>query len=200
MALTRKFLRELGIGDGMIDKIIDAHADTVRALKEERDTYRADAEKLSEIQGELDTLKAGDEGFKQKYDDLKREYDDFKTGIAERENHALKEEAYRAVLRAAGIKSRYIDTIIRAERHDIAGMKLNDGSLADVDALALAAQKNWAEFVESTFTQTAEVENPPRNDGGSSLTRDQIMAMRDPTERRTAIAKNLSLFEKGEND
>ena len=42
MALTRKFLSALGIEEAKIDEIISAHADTVNALKEQRDSYKAD--------------------------------------------------------------------------------------------------------------------------------------------------------------
>ena len=58
MALTRKFLSALGIEEAKIDEIISAHADTVNALKEQRDGYKADADKLPAVQKALDDLKA----------------------------------------------------------------------------------------------------------------------------------------------
>ena len=57
MALTRKFLSALGIEAEKIDEIIDAHTDTVNALKEERDKYKASHEALQGVQKELDDLK-----------------------------------------------------------------------------------------------------------------------------------------------
>ena len=53
MALTRKFLTALGVDADKIDEIITAHTDTVEALKEERDKYKADAELLPNVQEEL---------------------------------------------------------------------------------------------------------------------------------------------------
>ena len=50
MALTRKFLKALGIEDEKVDEIISAHTETVDALKAERDGYKADAEKLPGVQ------------------------------------------------------------------------------------------------------------------------------------------------------
>ena len=44
MALTRKFLAALGIEAEKVDEIITAHAETVDALKAERDEYKANAE------------------------------------------------------------------------------------------------------------------------------------------------------------
>ena len=57
MALTRKFLAALGIEADKVDEIITAHTETVDALKHERDTFKADAEKLPTVQQELDDLK-----------------------------------------------------------------------------------------------------------------------------------------------
>jgi hypothetical protein len=57
MALTRKFLSALGIDADKVDEIINAHTETVDALKNERDKYKADAEKLPEVQKELDGMK-----------------------------------------------------------------------------------------------------------------------------------------------
>ena len=39
--------------------------------------------------------------------------------------------------------------------------------------------------------------NPPKNTGGS-MTKDEIVAIKDRAERRAAIAANMNLFEKGE--
>lgn len=58
MALTRKFLKALGIEDDKIEQIVEAHAETVDALKDERDSYKAKAEEAAETQKELDTMKA----------------------------------------------------------------------------------------------------------------------------------------------
>ena len=66
MALTRKLLKGMGLTDEQVDTIIEAHTDTVDGLKEQVKTYKADAEKLPNVQKELDDLKAaGDGGFKE---------------------------------------------------------------------------------------------------------------------------------------
>ena len=82
MALTRKFLSALGIEDNKIDQIIDAHRDTVDALKEERDKYKADADKLPNVTKERDDYKAiadkaDKDPYKVKYDALKDEYENY---------------------------------------------------------------------------------------------------------------------------
>ena len=70
MALSRKMLRAMGIEDEKIDQIIEAHTESIDALKEQRDQYKADAEKLPALQKKLEELEAaGDDGYKQKYED-----------------------------------------------------------------------------------------------------------------------------------
>lgn len=44
MALTRKSLKAMGLTDEQVDGVIEAHTETVEALKNQRDTYKADAE------------------------------------------------------------------------------------------------------------------------------------------------------------
>ena len=83
MALTRKFLSALGIEDDKVDEIINAHTETVNALKEQRDSYKEEAEKLPNVQKELDDLKAtaeksGEDAYKVKYEALKEDFDNGK--------------------------------------------------------------------------------------------------------------------------
>ena len=65
MALTRKFLKAMGIEEEKIEEIISAHSETVTGLKEEAEKYKADAEKLPSVQAALD--KANETVSKGKY-------------------------------------------------------------------------------------------------------------------------------------
>ena len=75
MALTRKLLRSMGIEDDKIDQIIEAHGETVSALKDERDQYRDAAEALPGVQKELDDLKAKPEQVKSLIEDMAQNYE-----------------------------------------------------------------------------------------------------------------------------
>lgn len=196
MAFTRKMLKALGIEEDKIDQIMDAHTEVTDALKASRDEYKVDAEKLADVQKELDTLKAkGDDGYEQKYKDLKKDFDEYKAGIETEKAYTAKETAYRELLKAAGVKEKFIDTIIRAEKSVIDGLKLGeDGKIDGADTLTANAKQNWSDFVATTTTQTAGVENPPANNGGSAKTKEQIMAIKDPAVRQAEIAKNPGVF------
>lgn len=72
-----------------MDTIIEAHSDTVDGLKGELSKYKADAEKLPGVQKELEDLKAkGDDGWKDKHDKVKREFDEYKEERRKRKREA----------------------------------------------------------------------------------------------------------------
>lgn len=167
MALTRKFLTALGIEPDKIDEIIDAHTETVDALKNERNRYKDDAEKLPDVQKELDNLKKKQptEDYKKKYDDLKTEYDGYKADVAAKETSAKKRAAYRKLLEKAGVSDKRIDSVIRVS--DVDSIELDsDGNAKDSEAKVATIQTEWADFIVKDGTQGAETATPPDGNGG----------------------------------
>ena len=118
MALTRKFLAALGIDADKIESIIDAHTETVDALKKERDGYKADADKLPEVQAALDKAKAAakDSG---EYDKLKKEFDDYKADIANKETLANKKAAFKKVAKDAGLSETGIEKAAKYQDYGV---------------------------------------------------------------------------------
>lgn len=203
MALTRKFLSALGIEADKIDEIIEAHASTVDALKEERDNFKEKAEEYDKIKTDLDKAndkiseleKDGgkDSVYKVKYDALKEEYEEYKNGIEAENTKASKTKAYKELLKEIGISEKRIDTIAKVADYD--KIELNkDGSIKKADELKENLSKEWEDFIVQEHTEGADVNNPPRNNGGSTMTKDEIMQIKDAGERQAAIAENHQLF------
>lgn len=193
MALTRKMLKGMGLTEDQIDTIIEAHTDTVNALKDERDKYKEDAEKLDGVQKELSDLKnKGDDGFEKKYNDLKKEYDDYKAEQDAKASKAAVESAYKAMLKEAGISEKRIASVLRVT--DLSGVKLDkDGKLKDKDKLVDDVKAEWADFIETSGTKGADTATPPKNNGGK-MTKDDILKIKDASERQQAMAENHELF------
>lgn len=193
MALGRKLLKGLGLTEEQIETIIDAHTDTTEALKEERDKYKADAEKLPAVQQELDALKAkGDDGFEKKYTDLQKEFDDYKKEQQAKADKAAVESAYKAMLKEAGISEKRISAVMRVA--DLSGVKLDkDGKLKDHDKLMDGVKSEWSDFIQTAGTEGAKTTTPPGNNGGS-MTKDDILKIKDAGERQQKIAENHVLF------
>ena len=201
MAFTRKFLSALGIEAEKIEEIISAHAEVVDALKEERDKYKVDAEKLAPVQKELSDLKAtvekdGKDPFKVKYEAIKEEFENYKNEQTAKETKAQKSAAYKALLQECGVADKRIDAVLKVS--DVDGIKLDkDGKIKDADELKKSIAEEWADFIQVKNQQGAKTATPPQNNGNSGMTKADIFKIKDTAERQKAIAANLNLFQRG---
>ena len=195
MALSRKLLKGMGLTDEQVDTIIEAHTDTVDGLKSDLSKYKTDAEKLPDVQKELDELKAkGDDGWKEKHDRLKEEFDQYKNDVQEKETKAAKEAAYRAILKDANLSEKGIEKAIKYAEWDKIELD-EDGKLKGANDQIKAVREEWAEYVTTTTTTGAKTSTPPTNNGGKTgKTKEEIMAIRDPAVRQAEIAKNPEAF------
>ena len=180
MSLTRKMLKAMSIEDEKIDQIIEAHTETVNALKEDRDKYKEDAEKLPGVQKQLDDAleevkNSNSDAWEAKYNALKEDFDDYKNDIAAKETKAAKDRAYRALLKEIGISDRRIDSVLRVSKVDDIELDKN-GKIKDVDALKESIKTEWADFIQTTAAQEAQTATPPSSTGGTVLTKEEIYA------------------------
>lgn len=210
MALTRRALKAMGIDEEKIDEIIAMHTDTVDGLKADLAKYKADAEALPGVKAQLEKaqadLEAGKkDSWKVKYDAVKEEYDGYKAEQAKKETHAAKEKAYRALLKAAGISEKRLDSVLRVS--DVDSVEMDEkGEIKDADKLTQQVKTDWADFIQTTTTQGAQTATPPAVSGGKKLSKDDIFRKDDrgryvmgTAERQRAIAENLDAFSGGNN-
>ena len=197
MAFTRKMLKAMGIEEEKIDQIIDAHSETVDALKADRDAYKEDASKLAAVQKELDALKAkGDDGYKAKYEAEKAAHDALKADIAAKETKKAKTDAYRELLKGANIDEKRIATILRAEAPTIDKIELDaDGKIKNAEQYTESIKSDWADFIVTQSAKGTNTATPPANGGAASTkTKEDILKIRDAGERQKAIAENPTLL------
>lgn len=198
MALTRKFLQAMGIEAEKIDEIIEAHVETVNSVKSERDTYKAEAEKVPGLEQKVKTLEADASGnkensYKVKYEAIKEEFEEFKKGIDEKASKEKKESAYRALLKNAGIPDKRIDAVMKVS--DYGSIEFDeDGNTKNAEELTKAIKEEWADFIPTTHVNGANMANPPANNGKATKTKEEIRAIEDPVARQKAMIENASLF------
>lgn len=201
MALTRRMLKAMGISDEQVDEIIAAHTETVDALKEQRDAYKADAEKLADVQKQLDKATAdleaaGKDAYKVKYEALKEEYEGYKTEQTKKESHEAKEKAYRALLQEAGVSEKRLESVLKVS--DVDSVELDEnGSIKGADKLTESIKSEWADFITTTETRGAQTSNPPANNNGGAMTKADIYKkdehgryMLSAAERQKALMEN----------
>ena len=201
MAITRKLLKGMGLTEEQQDTIIEAHTDTVNGLKADVDRYKADAEKLPGVKKELDDLKGkGDDGYKAKYESEHQAFEDYKASVAAEKTTAAKEKALETALKKVGIADKRLQSVARLCKGDglLDKLELDDkGAIKDSDKLEASLKESYSDYIVKTSTQGANTPNPPANNGGKVLTREDIYKTDDKgryvlsTAERQAALVNL---------
>lgn len=167
MSLSRKFLTAMGIEADKVDEIIAAHAETVDALKTERDKYKNDALKLPDVQKELDTLKAAkseNDSYKEKYEKEHSDFESYKNEQAAKETKAQKSAAYKALLKEAGVSEKHLNAVLRVS--DLGSIELDDkGQVKDSKKAVENIKKDWSDFIVKSNIEGADTKNPPAGNG-----------------------------------
>lgn len=207
MALTRKFLKALEIEDDKIDQIIEQHVSSMDAVKSERDELRDQVSKLSKVQEELDEVtkerdslkKSSDENasYKEKYENERTAFSEYKKEVDDERVKNKKATAYRALLKKAGVRddkegNRYSQITKLAKLDEI---ELDEnGSIKDEAKVLDSIKKDWSGFIGKKSEEGANIETPPDNPGGNTMTIEQIDAIEDTAARQKAMMENLNLY------
>ena len=200
MAFTRRFLSSFGLTDEQVTEIMNEHVGVTDELKQQRDGFKAEAEKVPGLNQRIAALEA-DEGYKKKYEDEHSAHEALKQKIADDAEAEKKKTAYRHMLDEAQFS--HLDAIMRAT--DFSAIKLDkDGKLDNADELLEAAKKEWADFKITQTERGANVPNPPET-GKASKTKEEIFKrdehgryLLSTEERQRAIAENLQSFQRKE--
>ena len=179
------------------NRLVALHLGVVDPLKDDLTKYKADAEKLSGVQKQLDDLKAaGDGGYKEKYEKEHSAFEAFKTDITAKESKAAKEKAVRAYFESKNITGANLDLAMRGCGEEMAALELDGENIKDTKSLDALVDGTYKGLVSKSHVR---VDMGGRlNDGGKPMTKDEVMQITDRAERRAAIAANMDLFRKEE--
>lgn len=135
------------------------------------------------------------DGWQKKYEDEHAAFESFKSAQSEKDAKNAKEAAYRDALISAGIPEKRVASIIRLT--DLSAVEIGeDGKLKDAAGVDKSIREEWADMI-TTQTQTGvNTPTPPNNSGKAkgTMTRAEIMAIKDADERQKAIAANPGEF------
>ncbi len=187
MALTRKMLKEMGISDENIEKIILAHSETVEALKR----FKSDSERFEqELNAAREELSMD---YRSRYDKLKEQFDSYKTEVEANSLRRKKEDAYKRLLAACGVLESCVNSIVRVTDFD--SMQLDEnGEIANSETVSDRVASEWSAFIPKTSTIGAKTATPPSTLSDRVFTRDDIrkMSLREINENYAAIKKSLN--------
>ena len=189
MALERKDLRAI-LEDETVDvsgkmkKILDMLHTETDALQNQLDDAKAATAKAEKERDEANGGKQAAE----------KALTDYKAQQTQKDTHAAKEAKFRELLKTAGVLDKYADRVVRLSGEDIDKLELDDkGEVKDAKKHADSLKADWSDFVGTTTTTGAKVDTPPTNTG-SKMTKEQIINIKDASERQAAIAANPEAF------
>ena len=198
MSLTRKMLKAMGIEDEKIDQIIEAHAETVDALKEKLSKAEADAEKLTEVEKELKDAKSSD-NYKEKYEAEKKAFEAYKNEQTAKAQKAAKEAAAKTFFESKGITGANLEIAMKGAKDEIASLELDGENIKDNKVLADLVSGTYAGLVVTQQKKGVDVAKPPANNGGAIKSREDIYKtddkghfVMDASQRQEALAKLMN--------
>ena len=176
------------------NRLIALHLGVVDPLKDQLQTYKADAEKLPGVQKELSDLKAaGDGGYKEKYEAEAAAHKTYREQVEAEKTNAVKSTAVRAALKAAGVNRDEFAELLLG-KVDLSKVELDGDAVKDTASLIDPLKASYAGCFGTVSDKGTPPANPPAG-GGKGMTKADILAIEDTSARQEAIANNLELFQ-----
>ena len=173
------------------EMIMNDHLSVVNPLKEERDNFKEQADKLPDLQKQVDKLTGEAEDFEKE----RKSFEDYRAKVEQGESLARVKTAYDRMLKEENYSDKWRERIL--ESANLSELKLgDDGKLVDEESLRNAVNEKWGD-VKTTVTEKGAVVEKPLQTGRATKTKEEILAIKDTAERQKAIAENLELFRKG---
>lgn len=205
MALTRKMLKAMGLEESVIDSIIDAHSETVEALKKQRDDAQAEAGKVEDLTRQLNEANtklstAGDAA------KVQADFDAFRQQVENEKQEAKVTEEVTAICKEAGIARESFLRLVSKDFDRSQIQRDKTGAITNRADLVAAVKTNYADYCATTTTEGTPAATPPAGASGGSggtMTRADIYKkdangrfVYSHAERQKMIAENLDAFGK----
>jgi predicted RNase H-like nuclease (RuvC/YqgF family) len=200
-AIIKKYISEDGsIPSEAVAKLAQAVSSSVGREFVEKERYSKKLEEIEALKTEKQTAEDSAttaKKWKDKYDALKGEFDDYKSEQASKETKAAKEKAVRAYYENKGITGKSLDIAIRGSSEEINSLEMDGDKIKDSSALDELVKGTFSGLVSTTIVKGADTATPPGNIGGGSMTKADIYKKDDhgryvmsAAERQKALMEN----------
>ena len=206
MAITVKYLEDLGVEKEVAEKIFSERSKEIEADKAKREKLETELkekkESLDTLSKEFEDLKSSNasaEEYKTKYEAL----------VADNEAKAKQAEADRILAEKTENINKRFEAVVGEKKFSHNAIKADylkkfgealeleeNKSLSDEQVFHNLIKDDATAFEGVTAVKLAG--GTPQGNGTKYTSKADIMAIKDRTERRNAIAQNLELFGKGE--
>lgn len=205
MSLTRKSLKAMGLTDEQIESVIEMHTDTISGLKDKLESVENSVETVEKLKAdvekykiELDNAKktiVEGEKYKEMYETEKSEHDKYKSEVTAKETKAAKEKAVREYFKGKGINDDNMSIAMRGIKSEIDAAELDDkGKIKDMKVFDDLIKGDYAKLISRTESRGVDTQTPPPNTGKVTITKEEIMNIKNTAERQQKIAENPELF------
>ena len=167
MAFSKNLIRSLfpDATNEQIQSIIEAHMESVTALQGERDRYKTEADKVADIQKELNDLKQNSIS-KEEHQKTLDEFDAYKNQQIAEKNKTQRTDAFKQMLIDAGVKDKFLEMLIENNGKTIDAITFGeDGKVADAEKLTESIKERFSDFIGVVGNQGAPNPTPPGSNG-----------------------------------
>ena len=210
MSLKRSQIKEIlskaGVSaenmDTAIEEIITGHNATVDALKDDIAELKANNQNYTDMKSKFDTQAqelanvknqlVEMEDYKGKYETTKADYDKYKSDIDGKEKKAQSDTAFKKWLVSQGYSETGAGKIVKYGGYTPEFDK--DGNIKNADKLSESVKGEWGEYHGTTHVEGAKTATPPTMSGKSTITKEEIMNIKNTAERQKKISENRELF------
>ena len=177
MSLTRSLLKELQISPDAAERIIAAHAESIDALRQERDAARGEAAQLESIRAALaEMTQARDEACqaREELSALGGQFDSYRQQVETEKHQQTRHANLRAALQSAGANPHALDLLLLALHPDESAF---DGDkITDPDALFTPLKAQYGAFFAQPTRLPTDVVSPPVT-AAPPLTKEDVRRM-----------------------
>lgn len=166
MALTRKFLKALGIDEEKVDEIISAHGETVAELKTQIEQAKQGANDLAAITKERDELAKRVEALEKTSGDaakVQAEYDAYKKQVETEKANEGKKTLVRKALESAGANPAALDLLLNTV--DLSKVETDGETIKDVETVLKPVKEAHSGLFGTVQGKGTPPIAPPTGDG-----------------------------------
>lgn len=128
----------------------------------------------------------------EEFEQLKREYEDYRAAVESREALSARRAAFCRLLKQERVPERYWELILRMT--DLNALEMDGNRLADEAGERARLREMWPEFVGRDCVRGLPVDEPPAMARPRRMTVEEIMAIQDDARREREIAANHEMF------
>lgn len=163
MALTRNFLKSMGLTDEQISAIIEGHNDTVEGLKSKIQAQEDGARTLAEAQAEVTRLTGELEKAQKNSGDaakVQADFDAYKAQIDAERTTAGKKAAVRKALKGAGVaREEFVELLL--SQVDLNTVELEGDAVKESDKLTDTLKQSFGSCFAVPSVDPAPTVTPP---------------------------------------